>query len=533
MKRIILAFTCTAALFAGGCITDNGKFPAPDANFTPKRTYVVSHDKLWQAMLDALDDNRIAVANSDKADGRIQTDYIAGPGGSEHRLVIGVEAPMSPLLSLAIRAVSNMMAGEPNQTISALGTTNYTVYDADSRPILTTDPNGITGTLTEYDAVGRMTNVIRYENVHVNVVPDPSAPGQWTTSIASYGTALSTNSTCYFANGWVKSRTSPDGTTTYSYYANGQTESVTDPLTNTTYYAYDTAGRQASITDALNHTSQFVYDAVGRQIETIFNDNTSVSNEFNNVGQRIGTVDQAGLTTQFTYNVAGSLTNVIKPSVPVGTPSWSYQYSTNGQLVATTDPKGHTTTNFYDALGRQLAQALPMGQMNTQAVYNARGRLWKEYDFKDQIVEHRYDNFGRQTNKYYFTAGATMPTYSVSYAYNQLNQLTNVTQLYGSTANSGYQPLARNGEDIAPVPFPTKLIAALDRSPNVFGGMTVMFILALGMANVPREKRRRLVWVFGAAWHANVAFLWRFSIPRRKSARCRMRPPLCSGVLLA
>jgi hypothetical protein len=80
MKQILLAFTFIAALLLGGCVTDNGKFPTPSANFTPKRTYAVSHDKVWQATLDALDNNRIAVVNSDKADGRIQTDYISGPG---------------------------------------------------------------------------------------------------------------------------------------------------------------------------------------------------------------------------------------------------------------------------------------------------------------------------------------------------------------------------------------------------------------------------------------------------------------------
>lgn len=80
MKRTLLAFACAAALLAGGCVTDNGKFPTPDANFMPKRSYAVSHEKLWQAALDALDKNRIAVVNSDKADGIIQTDYLAGPG---------------------------------------------------------------------------------------------------------------------------------------------------------------------------------------------------------------------------------------------------------------------------------------------------------------------------------------------------------------------------------------------------------------------------------------------------------------------
>ena len=79
MKSILSAFACAAMLLAG-CVTDNTKFPTSTANFTPKKEYSVSHDKLWQATLDALDNNRIAVVSTDKADGIIQTDYIAGPG---------------------------------------------------------------------------------------------------------------------------------------------------------------------------------------------------------------------------------------------------------------------------------------------------------------------------------------------------------------------------------------------------------------------------------------------------------------------
>jgi len=415
--------------------------------------------------------------------------------------------------------------GNQIESISALGTVTYTVYDLDSRPIVTTDPNGITGTLTQYDAVQRITSVIRLKNVQVSIVPDPNAPGQMTSITDSLGIAFSTNSTTYFANGWVKSRTSPDGTTTYAYYANGQTESVTDPLTNTTYYAYDSAGHQSQMQDALSHTTRFKYDAAGRQIETIFNDMTTASNEFNSVGQRIGTVDQSGLVTQFAYNVAGSLTNVIKPQVPLGTPSWSYQYNTNGQLVTTTDPKSHTTTNYYDALNRQLGQSLPMGQINTQAVYNVRGQLWKEYDFNGQTVEHRYDNFGRQTNKYYFTAGATMPTYSVSYAYDKLNQLTNVTQLYGSMANSSYQPLARNGDDIVPVSPSAKWMASLNRSPNLSSGLTVTLMLAFGMAMVSREKRRRFALALWGEWQTSVQLLWDHTPSHTKPKTRSLRPP--------
>ena len=81
MKQTLIALTCAALLLiAGGCVSDNGTYPAPTANFTPKRVYAVQYDKLWQATLDALDKNRITVISTDKSSGIIQTDYITGPG---------------------------------------------------------------------------------------------------------------------------------------------------------------------------------------------------------------------------------------------------------------------------------------------------------------------------------------------------------------------------------------------------------------------------------------------------------------------
>jgi NlpB/DapX lipoprotein len=80
MKKTLIIFLCaTALLGASGCVSGNGKLPTPSANFTPKRTYAVSHNKLWQAILDALDQNHIPVVSDDKSSGIIQTDYVAGP----------------------------------------------------------------------------------------------------------------------------------------------------------------------------------------------------------------------------------------------------------------------------------------------------------------------------------------------------------------------------------------------------------------------------------------------------------------------
>jgi len=117
----------------------------------------------------------------------------------------------------------------------------------------------------------------------------PNNPGQWLSVIGSTGIPYSTNATAYYDNGWVQSRTGPDGqTTSYQYWADGQTMTVTDPLGHQTSYFYDDAGRQSQVWDALNRPTRFVYDALGRQVKTVFADGSFVTNQFNNLGQRVG-----------------------------------------------------------------------------------------------------------------------------------------------------------------------------------------------------------------------------------------------------
>src|SRR5436190_18515845 len=119
--------------------------------------------------------------------------------------------------------------GNVVQTIGADGLTNRTVYNDDAKPIYTLDRNGITGTRTDYDAAGRVTNVVRLTNISITI--SAVADGIWSTSLEREGTSYSTNSTEYFSNGWVKSRTDPRGQkTSYTYWDDGQTKTVTDAL---------------------------------------------------------------------------------------------------------------------------------------------------------------------------------------------------------------------------------------------------------------------------------------------------------------
>jgi RHS repeat-associated protein len=395
------------------------------------------------------------------------------------------------------------------QTTYPKGPPTQTVYDTAGRAYLTTDRNGTSGTMTSYDAQGRVTNVVRLTNVVVNI----NYNGSVADSIAvTTNGPISTNSTVYDAAGRVASRTSPDGTTSYDYYPDGQVMYVTDPLTNTIFYAYDAADRRTNMVDALMHSTKFQYDALGRTIATIFDDNSSVSNVFNNLGQRVQAIDQATNVTQFAYNLSDQLTNVVKPAVPdpehsgnLTNATWSYYYDTYGHQIATTDPKGRATTNEFDAFSRQFSQRLPGTQTNL-ALYNSLGQLKTNYDFMGQRTELRYDQFGQLTNTYYFVPGQTHPSNAVSYAYDQLGRVTDVIQRYGSDAANSYTLLDNGGQRFQPVSIFAKAVALVTTSGPKWGGPFVAFAaFCLVFILVPggRKLRDILVWyILRGGWKA-------------------------------
>ena len=328
--------------------------------------------------------------------------------------------------------------------------TNLTVYDANAQPTFTTSRNGVFGTGTEYDAVGRVVRTIRYTNTWVSL--STNASGHISSAVASWGTPLSTNATVYYANGWVKERIGADGAkTTYTYWPDGQTRTVTDALGNRTVYTYDEAGRRESMLDAELRSTWFRYDALGRQAATVFADGSTISNLYNQLGRRVAEIDQAGLRTDFGYNVAGLLTSVTKPEVlePHGdtnaAPTWVYNYDAQGRLLVVTDPNGHSTTNTFNEFGQQYSHELQMGQVSSKLYYTNgihAGQLWKEYDFKGQVTEYFYDDFGRATGTFYFAESSSDPAMGVLFNFNGLGQLAKVIETHGIDATETNYPSA-------------------------------------------------------------------------------------------
>ena len=395
------------------------------------------------------------------------------------------------------------------ESIDSQGLAVRTVFDEDGRPILTADRNQITGTRTYYDALGRVTNVVRLKDVKIELQNDPKNAGQLRSVIASAGTALSSKLTEYLANGWVKTQTGVDGkTTSYEYFPDGQLKKVTDALTNVTSYLYDPAGRRAVAVDALQHTNRFQYDAIGRLTKTLFADQSFISNRFNLFGQKIAQVDQAGVPRTFGYDTVGHLTSVTNAPVvnadnlsQMVNPVWSYDYDQYGHLTVVTDPKQRATTNQFDSLGRPVTRRLPMGQTETN-VYNAFGQLYRKIDFKGQKTEFVYDRFGRRKAKFFFNTAASVPTEAVCYQYNQLGQLWRIIERRGPgvTTNTcdGYAAVIGLNTDDSSRTFIATVVSALRR--NAAWPLTLAFSVFILISIPPQVKRVLTFFYMRGGW---------------------------------
>ncbi len=84
-RFVALALLAGTMLRGFAVIAGTDKSFEPSMNFVPKQTYAVSYDTLWDAVIGALDKNKITTLSSDKTSGVIQTDYF----GEHERLLFG------------------------------------------------------------------------------------------------------------------------------------------------------------------------------------------------------------------------------------------------------------------------------------------------------------------------------------------------------------------------------------------------------------------------------------------------------------
>ena len=252
---------------------------------------------------------------------------------------------------------------------NALGhVTQITAYDANGRPLIAVDPNGLTTTLT-YDARGRMTGktvgteaaTYQYDGV-----------GQLTLLTLPDGASLG-----YTYDGAHRLTGIHDGlgnTITYTLDAMGNRtqEDVKDPANQlsrtrqracdalnrlyqdigaqnqTTTYAYDANGNLTGVLDPLNRLTANAYDALNRLIRITDPNNGQTALGYNGQDRTVQVTDPRNLVTTYTVDGLGNLTQQVSPDT--GTTQTSVDAA--GNPISRTDAKGQTTATQYDALNR-------------------------------------------------------------------------------------------------------------------------------------------------------------------------------------
>jgi RHS repeat-associated protein len=281
-------------------------------------------------------------------------------------------------------------ASQPNHVITAYtdrnGHTRILVHDDDYNLVSETDELRQTSTYT-YDADGNRT-----------AATDP---------------LNRTTAYTYDANGNLLTASDPAGnTTTYTYDGNNNLLTATNPAGKTTAYTYDDASHPnnyTSITDAMSHTTTYTYDSNGLLLTRTSPNLGTTSYTYQN-GQPHTLTDPAGVTTTYSYDLAGRTTGITDAAGKTTT----YSYDGSGNLLSRTDPLGNTISYAYDCRGNMLTATDARGNTTT-CIYNGNNKLISitdplnnttayDYDGEDRLIKIT-DPLGHETNMNYDAKG--------------------------------------------------------------------------------------------------------------------------------
>jgi RHS repeat-associated protein len=289
---------------------------------------------------------------------------------------------------------------------------NY-IYDNDSRLTQVTDSTGAYQFV--FDNMGRLTGT----TTSYNFVPRAFT--------ASYAYDAASNRTGF---------TDPEnGTTSYVYDTLNRLQTLTPPAAisgGSFGFGYDALSRRTSLTRPNAVNTSYSYDNLSRLL-SVTHANAGVTLDgatytVDNAGNRLSKTDlQAGATSNYTYDPIYQLTGVTKDSTtsesdsydPVGnrlsslgvssynnnasneltsTPTTSYTYDANGNMITKTDSTG-TTTYTWDFENRLISVTLPGTGGTVSFKYDPFGRrIYKSSSSGTSIYAYDTDSLIEETN---------------------------------------------------------------------------------------------------------------------------------------
>jgi RHS repeat-associated protein len=359
-----------------------------------------------------------------------------------------------------------------------------------------TDPAGHTLAITYpgaggtesfvYDPTGeQVETVTRRGNAVVRLT---NADGQVVRRVFADGSAAEY---AYGPRGNLTAATDPSGTTTFEYQFDDRLRKVTYPDGRFLQLAYDTAGRRASSVDQDGFTTNYVYDAAGRLAQLV--DGTGarlVKYAYDDAGRVTRKDDGNGTFATYSYDPAGRLQTLVNhaPGGAVNS-QFDYTYDDTGR-IATETADGVTTTYGYDLTG-ELTSVVRPGR-TLAYTYDAAGNRTSVTD-NGVTTTYTVNELNQVT-----AAGATTYTYdadgnrltttdasgTTTYTWNDLDQLTGASSPTDTFAYT-YDPLGRlwqatqNGQTTTNLTDPLGMgSVAAQYGP---GGLAAHYVNGLGL----------------------------------------------------
>jgi RHS repeat-associated protein len=143
--------------------------------------------------------------------------------------------------------------------------------------------------------------------------------------------------------------------TRYGYNLLGQRTAETNANSQVTQYTYCGCGSPSQITrwnNGVALTTQFTYDLDGRLTNTVYADGYQVNRAFDSSGLLHSVTDSGGREVDFQYSQMGRETVLALAQSPTSYLYQSYQYDEYARLTNSVDRNGVRTVSAYDLLGR-------------------------------------------------------------------------------------------------------------------------------------------------------------------------------------
>ena len=334
--------------------------------------------------------------------------------------------------------------------------TGFSGYDANGRPSMMTDLNGIRTTFT-YDALGRAKIVTLKHPTTVGsdaittldydvegrvigvktpttekLFIDYNLAGQLTAIRAANGERIDyTHNAMSNVTGEITRRTNATAARTVARAFDELGRMLTETLGpgRTTTWAYDKVGNATRVTSPRSQATDFSFDALNRLVSSVAPDSGTTATGFDVFDDTTSHTDAANVQTTFVRNGFGDIIREVSPDRGTST----FYYDAAGDVTASIDGRGQRIDYTRDILGR-VTKKTPVGRPASEIVTYTwdsaglsgsygKGRLATVVDGSG-TTKFKYDHRGNLLIKEQMIGSATA---SLTYAYSLGDRVTTMT----------------------------------------------------------------------------------------------------------